>query len=191
MATVKKLLKTAPRMRGVTPVPMGPLVKKNGSTLKTGGKIKLSAGGEKHVIYKKTSPTGVGKGKKGHIMVNHPTTDKGQWDTIDLTEKSGAKTVKEGAASTKKWHKNHPYKAKNGAWQRKEGKNPSGGLNQKGRDSYNRETGGHLKAPQPEGGPRKRSFCARMKGMKRANTSAKTANDPNSRINKSLRKWKC
>lgn len=82
-------------------------------------------------------------------------------------------------------------KAKNGAWQRKEGKNPSGGLNQKGRDSYNRETGGHLKAPQPEGGPRKRSFCARMKGMKRANTSAKTANDPNSRINKSLRKWKC
>jgi hypothetical protein len=82
-------------------------------------------------------------------------------------------------------------KAKSGAWQRKEGKNPSGGLNAKGRASYNRETGGHLKAPQPQGGPRKRSFCARMKGMKRVNTSSKTANDPNSRINKSLRKWKC
>jgi len=79
------------------------------------------------------------------------------------------------------------------AWQRKEGKNPSGGLNAKGRASYNRANPGKpgLKAPQPEGGPRKRSFCARMSGMKKKNTSAKTANDPNSRINKSLRKWKC
>ena len=48
-----------------------------------------------------------------------------------------------------------------------------------------------LKAPQPEGGPRRDSFCARMKGMKKKLTSAKTANDPNSRINKSLRAWKC
>ena len=37
--------------------------------------------------------------------------------------------------------------AKTPAWQRKEGKNPSGGLNKKGRDSYNRATGGNLKAP--------------------------------------------
>ena len=80
--------------------------------LKSGGKIKLSAGGEKHVIYKKTSPTGIGKGKKGDIMVNHPTKDKGQWDTIDLTKKAGAKTVKQGVAATKKWHKEHPYKNK-------------------------------------------------------------------------------
>jgi Domain of unknown function (DUF6321) len=81
--------------------------------------------------------------------------------------------------------------AKSPAWQRKEGKNPSGGLNAKGRASYNKVTGGNLKAPQPEGGPRKKSFCARMKGMKAKLTSSKTANDPNSRINKSLRKWKC
>jgi hypothetical protein len=77
------------------------------------------------------------------------------------------------------------------AWQRAEGKNPEGGLNAAGRASYNRETGGNLKAPQPEGGPRKKSFCARMGGMKRKNTSSATANDPDSRINKSLRKWKC
>jgi hypothetical protein len=100
----------------ITPVPNGPLIKKKGefkgSTLKSGGKVKLSAGGEKHVVYKKDSPTGVGKGKKGHIMVNHPTKDKGEWDTIDLTEKSGAKTVKQGVASTKKWHKDNPYKKK-------------------------------------------------------------------------------
>lgn len=81
--------------------------------------------------------------------------------------------------------------AKSPAWQRKEGKSPSGGLNAKGRASYNKATGGNLKAPQPEGGPRKKSFCARMEGHKKKNTSAKTARDPNSRINKALRKWKC
>ena len=77
------------------------------------------------------------------------------------------------------------------AWQRKEGKNPEGGLNAKGRASYNRETGGNLKRPQPEGGKRRDSFCARMKGMKKKLTSAETANDPDSRINKSLRAWNC
>ena len=96
--------------------------------------------------------------------------------------------------------KKGPFKGstlKNGgstpAWQRKAGKNPSGGLNAKGRASYNRANPGKpgLKAPQPQGGPRKRSFCARMSGMKSKLTSSKTANDPNSRINKSLRKWKC
>ena len=57
--------------------------------------------------------------------------------------------------------------AKTAAWTRKEGKSPSGGLNAKGRASYNRANpGSNLKAPQPEGGPRKRSFCARMSGVK-------------------------
>jgi len=77
------------------------------------------------------------------------------------------------------------------AWARKEGKNPNGGLNAKGRASYNKAHGAHLKAPQPEGGSRRNSFCARMKGMKRKLTSKKTAGDPNSRINKSLRAWNC
>jgi hypothetical protein len=77
------------------------------------------------------------------------------------------------------------------AWQRAEGKNPEGGLNAKGRASYKAETGGTLKRPQPEGGARRDSFCARMKGMKKKLTSAETANDPDSRINKSLRKWNC
>ena len=80
---------------------------------------------------------------------------------------------------------------KTAAWTRKEGKNPKGGLNKKGRDSYNKATGGNLKAPQPEGGSRKKSFCARMKGMKAKLTSKKTANDPQSRINKALRAWNC
>jgi len=82
------------------------------------------------------------------------------------------------------------------AWTRKEGKNPKGGLNAKGRRSYNRATGGNLKPPAPKpksnrDKARRSSFCARMKGMKSKLTSAKTARDPNSRINKSLRAWNC
>ena len=82
--------------------------------------------------------------------------------------------------------------AKTAAWQRKTGKNPSGGLNKKGRASYKRQTGGTLKAPSKKvGNPRRASFCARMTGMKKKLTSAKTARNPNSRRNKSLRAWNC
>ena len=79
------------------------------------------------------------------------------------------------------------------AWTRKAGKNKEGGLNEKGRKSYERENpGSDLKAPSKKvGNPRRASFCARMKGMKKKLTSKKTASDPNSRINKSLRAWNC
>ena len=79
------------------------------------------------------------------------------------------------------------------AWTRKEGKNKSGGLNEKGRKSYERANpGSDLKAPsKKKGNKRRASFCARMKGMKKKLTSAKTARDPDSRINKSLRAWNC
>jgi hypothetical protein len=70
-------------------------------------------------------------------------------------------------------------------------KNPAGGLSELGRRAYNSATGGNLKRPQPEGGSRKKSFCARMSGMKKKLTSAETRNNPDSRINKSLRAWKC
>ena len=86
--------------------------------------------------------------------------------------------------------------AKSPAWQGKAGKDPNGGLNAAGRASYNRETGGNLKPPAPnpkteKDASRRKSFCARMQGMKRKLTSSKTANDPDSRINKSLRAWMC
>lgn len=82
------------------------------------------------------------------------------------------------------------YKTK--AWQRKAGKNKKGGLNAKGRRSYNRATGGNLKAPtKKKGSKRRKSFCARMRGMKKKLTSRKTARNPNSRINKALRAWNC
>lgn len=84
-------------------------------------------------------------------------------------------------------------------WQRKSGKSESGGLNEKGRKSYEAQNpGSDLKAPVTgkvkKGGKaagRRKSFCSRMRGMKKKLTSAKTARDPDSRINKALRKWKC
>lgn len=88
------------------------------------------------------------------------------------------------------------------AWQKKSGKNPEGGLNQKGVDSYRRENpGSKLQTavttppskldPDSKSAKRRKSFCSRMSGMKAKLTSASTANDPDSRINKSLRKWNC
>ena len=94
----------------------------------------------------------------------------------DLVEKRGELGLDEGAA-----------------WTKKSGKSASGGLNEKGRKSYERENpGSDLKAPSKKvGNPRRKSFCARMKGMKKKLTSKKTASDPDSRINKSLRAWNC
>jgi hypothetical protein len=84
-------------------------------------------------------------------------------------------------------------KTEGAAWTKKEGKSEAGGLNEKGRKSYERENpGSDLKAPSKKvGNPRRASFCARMSGMKAKLTSKKTANDPDSRINKSLRAWNC
>ena len=82
------------------------------------------------------------------------------------------------------------FASEGAAWTKKSGKNPEGGLNEKGRKSYERENpGSDLKAPQPEGGSRKKSFCARMKGMrKRQKPSNNTGKD---RLSLSLKKWKC
>jgi hypothetical protein len=59
------------------------------------------------------------------------------------------------------------------------------GLTQKGRDKYNRETGSHLKAPQPKGGARKDSFCARMSGV------VEHAKGDAPRAKASLKRWNC
>ena len=88
------------------------------------------------------------------------------------------------------------------AWTRKEGKNPEGGLNRKGIASYRAANPGSKLSmavttppsklkPGSKAANRRKSFCARMGGMKKRLTSDKTANDPDSRINKALRKWNC
>ena len=82
------------------------------------------------------------------------------------------------------------------AWTRKEGKNPEGGLNAKGRASAAKE-GHHLKPPvsakeaktSPKSAARRKSFCARSAGQARQFPEA--AKDPNSRLNKARRKWDC
>lgn len=58
------------------------------------------------------------------------------------------------------------------------------GLTAKGRAKYNRENGSNLKAPQPEGGPRKRSFCARMGGIVKRSKNSE-------RARASMKRWKC
>ena len=92
--------------------------------------------------------------------------------------------------------------ARTPAWQRKEGKSKSGGLNKKCIKSYRKANPGsklkmavttkrsNLKKGS-KSAKRRASFCARMKGMKKKLTGSKKKNDPNSRINKSLRKWNC
>ena len=83
--------------------------------------------------------------------------------------------------------------AKSPAWRRKEVKDPKGGLNAKGRASAKRE-GMNLKPPAPnpktkKDAARKKSFCARSAGqMKKFPEAAK---DPESRLRKARRKWKC
>ena len=67
-------------------------------------------------------------------------------------------------------------------------KSKKGGLTAKGRRKYNRATGSILKAPQPQGGARKRSFCARMKGVK---GPMKKPNGKPTRKALALRRWKC
>lgn len=88
--------------------------------------------------------------------------------------------------------------AKTPAWTRKEGKSPKGGLNAKGRASYNKANPGKpgLKPPAPnpkteKDAARRKSFCSRMSGMKAKLTGEKAKRDPNSRINKSLKAWAC
>ena len=122
-------------------------------------------------------------------------------DVVDKVNRTQQKKVdiinkiRPGSATMPKHGYFTPQKKTNesAAWTRKAGKNSEGGLNEKGRKSYERENpGSDLKAPSKKvGNPRRASFCARMSGMKKKLTSKKTANDPNSRINKSLRAWNC
>ena len=85
---------------------------------------------------------------------------------------------------------------KSAAWTRKEGKNPEGGLNAKGRASYKAETGGTLKPPvssaqakkSPKDAARRKSFCARMGGMP---GPMKDSKGKPTRKALALKKWDC
>jgi len=83
-------------------------------------------------------------------------------------------------------------------WQKVNRQDKTDGLSQKAVDAYRRENPGSKlqtavteKKPTGKRADRRKSFCSRMKGMKKRLTSAETARDPDSRINKALRRWNC
>jgi hypothetical protein len=101
-----------------------------------------------------------------------------------------------------KCKKSYKSGGRTAAWTRKEGKDPSGGLNAAGVASYRRDNpGSKLQTAVTEKpstlkknsrkAKRRKNFCSRMLGMKKKLTSEATANNPDSRINKALRKWNC
>jgi|TARA_B100000530_G_scaffold54490_1_gene30637 hypothetical protein len=105
--------------------------------------------------------------------------------------KKGASNYGNSKKESYSWRDDFDYIEEGAAWTKKEGQNKSGGLNEKGRKSYERENpGSDLKAPSKKvGNPRRKSFCARMKGMrKRQKPSNNTGDD---RLSKSLRAWNC
>ena len=153
----------------------------------------------------------------GDVVIKEEKEEGDYVDTIELKEEDKIKgadgkecwdgyryagTDEDGKDKCVPSGKKKVNEEKSPAWQRKEGKNEEGGLNDDGRKSYEKDNpGSDLKAPvskktadkNPEGkaAGRRKSFCARMKGMKKKLTSKETASDPDSRINKSLRKWDC
>ena len=151
----------------------------------------------------------VAKKKKQKIMSSYDwrsqlESELGRVDECWKTHKKVGMKMKGGKLVPNCVPKNEEVQleAKSPAWQRKAGKSESGGLNAKGVASYRAANpGSKLKTAvttKPsklkkgsKAANRRKSFCARMKGMKKRLTSAKTARDPDSRINKSLRKWNC
>ena len=83
-------------------------------------------------------------------------------------------------------------------WQKVNRQDETDGLSQKAVNAYRRENPGSKlqtavteKNPSGKRAKRRSSFCSRMKGMKNKLTSAETSRDPDSRINKALRRWNC
>ena len=146
----------------------------------------------------------VGMSATGEKYMDESEEHPGLWANIRARRKSGKRMRKKGeeGAPTEAQLKSAKGLSESEAWQRKEGKNPEGGLNRKGVESYRRSHPGSKLStavttdpsklkPGSKKAKRRLSFCRRMKGMKNKLTSAKTAHDPDSRINKSLRKWNC
>jgi len=149
----------------------------------------------------------IGGIKKEEVSIDEGKK-KGLWDRIHAKRKRGERPARPGekdypktlnvegtdtpvAAIKTNELKTFKQFCEGAAWTKKSGQNSEGGLNEKGRKSYERENpGSDLKAPSKKvGNPRRASFCARMKGMrKRQKPSNNTGDD---RLSKSLRAWNC
>lgn len=125
--------------------------------------------------------------KKEEEQVNYNSVgqwsvSKRCWDGYEPTP--GKEAYEEGSCQPikKKDDKDWSPKAKH--------KSDKGGLTEEGRKSYNKKTGGNLKAPQPEGGKRKKSFCARNKGQLEQH-NIDCSKTPDKRACKARKRWKC
>ena len=153
---------------------------------------------KEEVIVTESDKKGKGSGKKDACYHKVKASAK-VWPSAYASgrlvqcRKKGAANYGNSKKESFSWRDELDFVKEGAAWTKKSGKNPKGGLNEKGRKSYEAENpGSDLKAPSKKPGNKRRaSFCARMKGMKKKLTSAKTARDPDSRINKSLRAWNC
>ena len=133
---------------------------------------------------------GGGKKKNQNEHVTFQSFNEKAMKCWDTHKKVGMK-MKGGKLVNDCRPKNEEVQVEGAAWTKKSGKNSEGGLNEKGRKSYERENpGSDLKAPSKKvGNKRRASFCARMKGMrKRQKPSNNTGED---RLSKSLRAWNC
>ena len=163
-----------------------------------GDGIGYEKGEVKEDIVTESDKKGKGSGKKDACYKKVKASAK-VWPSAYASgrlvqcRKKGAANYGNSKKESFSWRDDFDYIEEGAAWTKKAGKNKKGGLNEKGRKSYERENpGSDLKAPSKKPGNKRRaSFCARMKGMKKKLTSAKTARDPDSRINKSLRAWNC
>jgi hypothetical protein len=182
-AVAAKGIATGAKSVAKASVPVAKSITKGVGRAAQGGIESTAAGVSRGRLERKSQMEGAEK--KEHPIKNYvPDNVKGIAKELDKAvemHKSQAKRLRKSGVS------------EGAAWTKKSGKDDDGGLNEKGRKSYERENpGSDLKRPSKKvGNPRRKSFCARMKGMKSKLTSAKTANDPNSRINKSLRAWNC
>ena len=142
---------------------------------------------KKHMMYSKS-----GEGRMADTYEKHLSLKKRGWGHTKPEKKSmGGAVYNDRGVRVPGMYKTG---GSTPAWQRKEGQNPSGGLNAKGRASL-KAKGQDIKAPVTEDKPtgkrksRKKSFCARMRGMrKRQKSSNNTGKD---RLSLALKKWKC
>ena len=159
-----------------------------------GDGIGYEKGEVKEDIVTESDKKGKGSGKKD-ACYNKVKASAKVWPSAYASgrlvqcRKKGAANYGNSKSESYSWRDDFEFIEEGAAWTRKAGKNKKGGLNEKGRKSYERENpGSDLKAPQPEGGPRKKSFCARMGGVK---GPMKKPNGEPTRKALALRKWKC
>jgi hypothetical protein len=138
------------------------------------------------------------RGRTYQIKMFFPQLKKPSRKEIELELNKAYPDSKVWTFNTSELVPGQPFLHVNEDWQSVNRKDKTDGLSQKAVDAYRRENPGSKlqtavteKKPTGKRAERRKSFCRRMKGMKDKLTSAETSRDPDSRINKALRRWNC